>query len=656
MVRSSTVCPYVGLQPYTEDDREFFFGRENDLRIISSNLYAAPLTILYGASGVGKSSVLLAGVVPHLRAAARTVAVVFNAWQDPSFLSLLKSRCIESAELVTTKPLTIDAGLPLDDILLKIGHAAKGCTLIMLDQFEEYFLYNPESAARTSFEREFARTVNRDDVDANFLIVLREDALSKLDRFRARIPSLMANTLRLQHLDVKAAKDAIRMPLSRYNERQSDASKHIAIEDALVEKIIEQVETGQVTIGQSGRGQAGADSLADTAARWIETPFLQLVLTRLWNEEINKNRSRVLRLKTLERLGGADKIVRAYLDDKLAELKDAEREVCSRLFDRLVTRSGTKVALLYSDLVGYAGDLAEVVDSVLEILGQSRIIRTVPASLERPGETRYEIFHDVLSLAVLDWRTRYLQEKERNKEVEAVKREVRYVIANLDSMRRMIGIFGILLPYACILASSWQNAPVLNSIGAYYYSNIRDIFIGLLLGTSLALFMYKGYELRDQIIASASSIAVLGFAIFPSPSPVEPLPAVGMFQLEPPYADLLHSASFFLFFLLSGYNSYFVFTLGERASLTKRKIVRNRVYRACGFGIFASLALIILGAILGFRPVGMNWTFMLESVMFQAFGISWLVKGKTFFRDKPFEKPSYLSVPSRENGGMTFTS
>ena len=48
--------PYVGLQPYGETDRDFFFGREDETRIILSNLYAGPLTVLYGASGVGKSS------------------------------------------------------------------------------------------------------------------------------------------------------------------------------------------------------------------------------------------------------------------------------------------------------------------------------------------------------------------------------------------------------------------------------------------------------------------------------------------------------------------------------------------------------------------------------------------------------------------------
>src|SRR5580698_4604891 len=55
-------CPYVGLTPFTEEDAEFFFGRERERRIIAANLRTSRLTLLYGSSGVGKSSVLRAGV------------------------------------------------------------------------------------------------------------------------------------------------------------------------------------------------------------------------------------------------------------------------------------------------------------------------------------------------------------------------------------------------------------------------------------------------------------------------------------------------------------------------------------------------------------------------------------------------------------------
>ena len=61
-------CPYTGLMPFTEEQAEFFFGREAEREIIAANLMASRLTLLYGPSGVGKSSVLNAGVVHDLRA------------------------------------------------------------------------------------------------------------------------------------------------------------------------------------------------------------------------------------------------------------------------------------------------------------------------------------------------------------------------------------------------------------------------------------------------------------------------------------------------------------------------------------------------------------------------------------------------------------
>jgi len=59
--------PYVGLVPYREEDFGLFFGRDDERRIVTANLRASRLTILYGPSGVGKTSLLQAGVVHDLR-------------------------------------------------------------------------------------------------------------------------------------------------------------------------------------------------------------------------------------------------------------------------------------------------------------------------------------------------------------------------------------------------------------------------------------------------------------------------------------------------------------------------------------------------------------------------------------------------------------
>lgn len=60
--------PYKGLRPYEEEDRDNFFGRDEDCRILIDKILANRLTLLFAASGVGKSSLLQAAVLPHLKA------------------------------------------------------------------------------------------------------------------------------------------------------------------------------------------------------------------------------------------------------------------------------------------------------------------------------------------------------------------------------------------------------------------------------------------------------------------------------------------------------------------------------------------------------------------------------------------------------------
>jgi ABC-type nitrate/sulfonate/bicarbonate transport system ATPase subunit len=86
--------PFKGLNPYAEKDADYFFGREVECEVITANLLASRLTLLYGASGVGKSSVLRAGVAHYLRGIAKQnlaeqsspefAIAVFSSWRgDP---------------------------------------------------------------------------------------------------------------------------------------------------------------------------------------------------------------------------------------------------------------------------------------------------------------------------------------------------------------------------------------------------------------------------------------------------------------------------------------------------------------------------------------------------------------------------------------------
>ncbi len=433
--RTQPLEPYKGLLPYSEADYAFFFGRERETEIIGANLMASRLTLLYGESGVGKSSVLLAGAVHGLREEARRnveergrpefAVSVMRGWRDDPVQGLLAEVAREVTELVGGDgTVDVPTGASLADHLQAWTEKLDGDLIVILDQFEEYFMYHGAEDGHGTFAVEFPRAVNRLDLRVSFLISMREDSLAKLDRFKGRIPGLFDNRLQIHHLSLEAARQAIEGPIDAYNDLVEDSDTCEA-EPELVDAVLQQIGGGHVQLGQVGAGEVNGGS-ASSAEDRVEAPYLQVVLRRLWLEEVASG-SRVLRKSTLDRLGGAEEIVRTRLDELMTALTPAERETAAGVFHYLVTRSGTKVAHTASDLAEFADLPEEAVAEVVEHLaaGDVRLLRPIQPPPGVDGGTRYEIFHDVIGPAILDWRARYVADKTQREAEERTRRERR---------------------------------------------------------------------------------------------------------------------------------------------------------------------------------------------------------------------------------------
>jgi WD40 repeat protein len=427
--------PYQGLVPYSEEDADWFFGRDDWREIVIDNLRAYRVCVLYGASGVGKSSLLHAGVVHRLREAARRnlaesgfpeLVVPFASWSTADPVRALMDAIRDSVDQVAPE-LARDAPTgPLADVLSAWGERIGGTPLVILDQFEEYFAYHPRDQGPDSFAEQLSRALRRLGTPGNFLISIREDALARLDRFQNRVPGLLDNLLRIEHLSQKAAQEAIERPLECWNEQVAEPGEEVGIERALVEAVLTQVAAGKVVVGEPGRAVVGASN----GEPRIEAPYLQLVLSHLWAEE-ERVGSRVLRLATLERLGGADRIVRTHLDATMVRLPRREQDVAARALRYLVTPSGTKIALRSHDLAEFAEAPSEQLAPVLAVLaGEARILRPVR------NET-YEIYHDALAGPILDWTARWQERQRRRRE------------------RRRIGVFASAATFLAVVAGAF---------------------------------------------------------------------------------------------------------------------------------------------------------------------------------------------------------
>jgi len=434
--------PYVGLVPFSERDAPFFFGRKRERRLIANNLIASRLTLLYGASGVGKSSVLRAGVAHDIRERARRelaegrvpewIVVVFSEWRDPPvpLLALAIEAAVgEALGGRAPEPPVVDR---LDDLLDEwvrridalpgedgAGGARRTRLLVILDQFEEYFLYHWQDEDTGRLGDELPRALAREGLRANFAVSIREDAYSQLDRFKGRIPNLFESYLRIRHLDPDAAAEAITAPvLVTWNRLQPESETPYAIDDDLVAEVLEQVRTGSFSLGQSGGGSVGGAS-----ERRIEAPYLQLVMRRLWLDTVAAGERRLTRARLLE-LGGAEAIVRAHLQDAMRMLEPGDRDLAARIFHQLVTPEGTKIAHTVGALARYADVEPEELAPTLKRLSDGRILRPVdpPAGQSTP---RYEIYHDVLAAPILEWCAAHVHERQAAERREEERRRQR---------------------------------------------------------------------------------------------------------------------------------------------------------------------------------------------------------------------------------------
>ena len=194
-------------------------------------------------------------------------------------------------------------------------------------------------------------------------------------------------------------------------------------------------------------------------------------------------------------------------------------------------------------------------------------------------------------------------------------------------MRRGIGVIGVGLPFALAIgyAATVHKAVLRNSISAYYYTDMRNVFVGCLCAIGVFLICYR-FNLVDDVLSTMAGLLAIAVALCPTAPDNATDNALLASRLHYIFAGGL-------FILLA----VFCFVLFPRKdpelAPSRRKPLRNRIYVSCGIIIVVSL--LFAGAtqtIWESTFVDTNVLFWAESVAIFAFGASWLVKGQTLLK------------------------
>ena len=377
-------CPYKGLEPYQEEDSARFFGRDHDIRLASENLCAARLTVLCGESGTGKSSLLRAGVAARLNHPARGGddfrAVVYQIGRgDPAEGMAIAVR----AAVGLDAPGLNETGADLTQCADHLTQCGGDDLLVILDQFEDYFAYHPTD---TAFVKELARLLGSREAPVNFMLGIRDDALAQLAHLKNRIPGVLDNVLRIEHLDKQAALEAMLRPLE---------GTGVKLDPALAEEVC-----GEIICAQGGGRER------------VPAPFLQLVMTRWWDEDHATGELTAATLRT--RLGGVTKVFQTHFANSMQKLSRRERRAAVNIFGPMVTSGGRKIAQTVSELSAGGGERASEVRTVLGKLRREHILTVVPTPPHfAEDDTCYEFAHDVLAKEAFEWRRRRAHAKAR---------------------------------------------------------------------------------------------------------------------------------------------------------------------------------------------------------------------------------------------------
>jgi hypothetical protein len=384
--------PWLGLASFTEETRQYFYGREEEVAELARRVQRKLLTILFGQSGLGKTSILRAGLVPRLRAQGYCPVYVRIDYgrEAPEPSEQIKRAILQTASRSGqwTQAGVAEQGESLweflhhrDDVL----RDAAGATLVPLlifDQFEEIFTLaqsddfgraraarfvedladlvenRPPKALEAKLEADESAAERFDFARSDYrvLISLREDYLAPLEGLKAAMPSITQNRLRLAPMTGKQALAAVMQP-----------GKGLVTEEVAAAIV---------------RFVAGGAELANAE---VEPSLLSLICRELNDTRLVEGRSEI----SLDLLAGSHaSILSNFYERSLADQPPAVRRVIE---DELLTDSGFRENVAEERLLA-SFKAAGAAPNALAVLVNRRLLRIE----ERLDVRRVELTHDVL--------------------------------------------------------------------------------------------------------------------------------------------------------------------------------------------------------------------------------------------------------------------
>jgi WD40 repeat protein/tetratricopeptide (TPR) repeat protein len=401
--------PYPGIDPYSYADREVYSGRESEARDLLRLVAIYRGVLLYANSGIGKSSLINAGLIPLALSEGyqpQRVRVQPRQGQEIVIERLSENKrgtpCLLPS-LFVSDDTTERVSMSIEVLLQKLREkAAQARPLLLFDQFEEWVtLFEEGSAGQTTEQvraaqgricQAIAAILRETTLPVKILISLREDYLAKLTPLFRMCPSLPDQYLRLVPLEGGEIARVIRQPFATHPQHYSRE-----IDDNLAQRIQQEFVS---------RG----------STRDVPLTEVQIVCRSLFESGVATDGLATF----FEQHGGVQGLLERYLEQSLASLGEEQREPAICLLTRMLTSAGTRNVIWEGDLVGRVvnedGIPRELVTKTLNNLEQS-------TKLVRRESRRDVYYYEIASEFLVGWIRNTALEHEKRAEQRKLEKQ-----------------------------------------------------------------------------------------------------------------------------------------------------------------------------------------------------------------------------------------
>ncbi|MDQ3267075.1 MAG: SUMF1/EgtB/PvdO family nonheme iron enzyme [Myxococcota bacterium] len=348
--------PYRGLLTFEAEHRSLFFGRGAEIRAILDRLRSDSRVVVAGDSGVGKSSLCRAGVLPAILDGAMggeppTVLRMIPGRHPVASMAAVLNAQLGKEEAEVAAWLHADPS-QLGRELRKV--APRGGTLLFIDQLEELVTLSDPDEARIVAEALGSLAISA--AGLRVLGTARSDFLGRL----AALPGFGDELARVLYLLKPLGEDGVR----------------------------EAIVAPARAMGFGFETEAMVQSLVDAATRADGSlPLLQFALSELW--EARDLGRKLIPASALERMGGVEGALAEHADGVLHSLVGGQRGAARRILLKLVTPERTRARKSEAELVAGEPEARRA----LETLVRGRL---VVARDTDEGEGSYEVAHEAL--------------------------------------------------------------------------------------------------------------------------------------------------------------------------------------------------------------------------------------------------------------------